>query len=145
MGRRYAARLRRGHELGKEEDVEGQAAPPQPMPVAPRTLAWASAVGNQAVQGLARRSLAREAIAEDLEEEPAEDARSMRMSRPRRIPASLPRRQPAWRHSTTFPRTTSPPERAWTRSAIGRSRSVLRPPRRPPPARPARLSWRRAS
>jgi hypothetical protein len=70
--RRPMGRL--AHELGKEEDLEGQAAPPQPMPVAPGTLAWASAVGNQAVQGLARRSLAREAVEEDVEEEPAEDA-----------------------------------------------------------------------
>jgi hypothetical protein len=45
-----------------------------------RSLAWASAVGNQAVQRLARRTVAREAVEEDeLEEsapepEPVEEA-----------------------------------------------------------------------
>lgn len=43
---------------------------------APRSLAWASAIGNRAVQRLARRAVAREAIEEEDEEEEQEHSPS---------------------------------------------------------------------
>jgi hypothetical protein len=59
------------HDSERETDAESVSrarAPAPPKQAAPAgSLAWASAVGNQAVQRLARRSVAREAVEEEEE------------------------------------------------------------------------------
>jgi hypothetical protein len=63
----------------REEDAELATREPEPEPepapaLAPGSMAWASAVGNQAVQRLAReQSVAREPAVEDVEEAPEEE------------------------------------------------------------------------
>jgi hypothetical protein len=47
-------------EEGAARDVRPEPPAPAPAPVAPGSLAWASAVGNQAVQRLARQEVASE-------------------------------------------------------------------------------------
>lgn len=72
------------HDWERETDAESvsrERAPAPPKQAAPvSTLAWASAVGNQAVQRLARQTVAREAVEEEevdesaVEPEAVEDA-----------------------------------------------------------------------
>jgi hypothetical protein len=65
----------------REEDAELAAREPEPAPapaVAPGSMAWASAVGNQAVQRLAReQSVAREPADEEYVEEAPEEEPDM--------------------------------------------------------------------
>lgn len=61
-----------GWEVAEEEAVAPVAHTQQTPPARPiGSLAWASAVGNQAVQRLARRTIAREVAAEERLEEAA--------------------------------------------------------------------------
>jgi len=57
-----------------EEPVSREAAVVAPAPAPVGSLAWASAVGNQAVQRLARRTVAREAVEEEEEDAEVEES-----------------------------------------------------------------------
>jgi hypothetical protein len=59
----------------REEESVRRTPPPAPEPVQAGSLAWASAVGNQAVQRLARQAAPEEV--EELEEEPPQEVAAM--------------------------------------------------------------------
>ncbi|MGH2968625.1 MAG: hypothetical protein ACRDK0_06120 [Solirubrobacteraceae bacterium] len=64
----------------REEESVRRAPPPAPEPVQAGSLAWASAIGNQAVQRLARQGAAEELEQEppqEVEEEPPQEVAAM--------------------------------------------------------------------